>query len=398
MKETWQRRLLFVSVAQFLATCGFGFSLPFIPFFIKEVLGITVESQRSMWVGLFAASGQLALFLSSPFWGFVADIYGRRKMLLRAYFASALIMPLMIFVPGPGWLVALRFAIGAFAGTVTASQALIATTTPQKKMGYAMGIVVSVVGSGNLAGMLMGSLVVERFGYTIGFLTSGCLLLIAGFCILYGVSDPFVQQTTLLQKIKITRLGVPRFGGIWILLWLMAATGFVTQFERPFLPQLVEAVTDGTQAKLWVGIVLSCSALSGILAGFVMGRLADRYSPPKVGFVSSLLAGLATVPVALSNSIGVLIGFRMGMAFFAAGLDPVFQIWLAKCVPIEKRALFLGWGTSFRALGWFFCSTAAGAVAMTGGVRMVFFCAALLYIVLLPLIRNASARIVSQTQ
>ncbi len=395
-QDTWQRRLFYVSLAQFLATCGFGFSLPFIPFFIKEHLCINDEAQRSMWVGLFSASGQFALFIFSPIWGFVADIYGRRKMLLRAYLASAIIMPLMIFVPGPGWLVTLRFLIGAFAGTVTASQALIASTTPQKRMGFAMGVVVSAVGSGNLTGMLMGSLIVDSLGYAAGFTASGALLLVAAFLIMHGATDPFVQSATLMEKIRVTHFGLPKFGGLWFLLSLMAVTGFVTYFERPFIPQLVEQVTVGVRSKFWVGIVLSCSALAGIVAGSVMGRLADRFSPPKVGFVSSLLAGLATLPVGFSTSIPMLVGFRTCMAFFMAGLDPVFQIWLAKSVPAEKRALFLGWGTSFRAMGWFVSSAAAGTVAMLLGVRSVFFVAACLFIALLPLIRMASRRITIQ--
>ncbi len=393
MIDHWRRRLLIVSVAQFLTTCGFSFSLPFIPFFISERLGVTVESQRSMWVGLFAAAGNLSLFLFSPIWGFVADIYGRRKMVLRANFATALLLPLMIFVPNTGWLVALRFAIGCLAGTVTASQALIAGTTPANKMGLAMGTITAVVGSGHLSGMLLGALVVERFGYAAAFLTSGSLSLTAALLVLFGVSEPFVRKSTLRAKIRDTHFSLPRFGGIWLLLWLMAATGFVTAFERPFVPQLVETVTGGANAKFWVGITLSGSALAGIVAGSVMGRLADRYSPARVGLVSSLLAGLATLPLGFVPGLATLIGFRMGMAFFAAGLDPVFQIWLAKCAPPEKRALFLGWGTSFRALGWFFCSTAGGAVAMVGGVRMVFIVAAALFLALVPLIRRTSSRI-----
>lgn len=397
MSNNWKRRLFFLSVAQFLAISGFGFSLPFIPFFIKEELGIIDEASRSMWVGLFAASGQLALFLFSPLWGFVADIYGRRKMLLRAYFVSAVITPMLMFAPSPGWLLVIRFAIGSFAGTVSATQALIASTTPQDKMGYAMGVITSVVSSGNLTGMLLGSLVVDRFGYTVGFVTSGGLLLLAGFFVLFGVTEPFVQETALRQKIKNTHLGLPKFGGIWILLLLMSITGFVTTFERPFVPQLVELVTHGVKSKFWVGIVLSCSALAGIMAGAIMGRLADRYSPPKVGAWSSLMAGLFTLPVGASTCIAMLVGCRMGMAFCAAGLDPVFQIWLAKCAPREKRALFMGWGTSARSFGWFFSSALAGVVAMHCGVRTVFFVASVLFILLVPFIRITSSRMAQES-
>lgn len=389
----WRRNLAFVSMAQFCATVGFGFALPFIPFFIKDSLGVTVESERSMWVGLFSASGHLALLIFAPVWGFLADIYGRRKMLLRANFLSAILMPLMAFVPNAGWLISLRFLIGCFAGTVTASQALIATNTPPDRMGFAMGTIVSVVGSGNLTGMLLGALVVERAGYTVAFFASGTLLLMAGLLVYFGARETFTCTTSLREKLKTGTFALPRFGGVWLLLVLMMLTAFVTNFERPFVPQLVELVSGEKSAKLWTSVALSGSALAGIIAGAVMGRLADRYSPPKVGVWSSLLAGVVTIPVGLANGLAALISARMGMAFFAAGLDPVFQIWLAKCAPADKRALFIGWGTCFRALGWFLCAAIAGGVAMLGGVRMVFIVTAVLFLLLAPCVNFTSARI-----
>ena len=389
----WKRNLFFIALAQFLSIAGFGFSLPFIPFYIRDQLMITDEAQRSLWVGLFTASGNLGLFLFAPIWGFVADIYGRRAMLLRANFGSAILLPLAIFMPDIVWLVALRFLLGVFAGTVTASQTLVASNTPSEKMGFAMGTISSSVGSGNLAGFLFGALVVERFGYTAGFMTSGAMLALAGFLVLFGTRENFVRKTSLRQATLGMHLTLPRFGGVWLLLGLMAATGFVSAFERPFVPQMTELIVGDEGAKFWTSIVLGGSAVAGIIAGAVMGRLADRTSPARVGMWSSVLAGLTAIPLALSRTIGMLIGSRMLMAFFSAGLDPVFQIWLARCAPPDKRALFLGWGTSFRAFGWFVCAATAGGVAMLGGVRMVFLVTAGLFFLLVPFIKLTSRRL-----
>ncbi len=394
----WKRNLLFVSVAQFFSIAGFGFSLPFVPFYIRDVLGITVEAERSLWVGIFAASGHLALFLFAPFWGFVADIYGRRSMVLRANFASAILMPLAILAPNIVWLVILRFLIGCFAGTVSASQTLIASNTPPEKMGFAMGTISSAVGSGNLAGFVLGALVVDHCGYKMAFIASGMLLAIAGFLVLFGARENFVRTTTFQERTLGMHLALPRFGGVWLLLGLMATTAFVSAFERPFVPQMTEIIVGQKGAAFWTSIVLSGSALAGIIAGAVMGKLADRTSPARVGFWATILAGAATLPLAFAQGIGLMVGARMVMAFFAAGLDPVFQIWLAKCAPADKRALFLGWGTSFRALGWFACAALAGGVAMLGGVRMVFFVTAGLFFLLAPCIFFTARRLTTVMQ
>lgn len=389
----WKRNLFFVSVAQFFSIAGFGFSLPFIPFYIRDVMGITIESERSLWVGLFAASGHLALCLFAPFWGFVADIYGRRSMVLRANFCSAILLPLSLLMPSVFWLVILRFLIGAFAGTVSASQTLIASNTPSEKMGFAMGTISSAVGSGNLAGFMLGALVVDACGYTTAFLVSGVMLALAGFLVLFGARERFVRTSSLREQTLKMHLSLPRFGGVWLLLGLMATSAFVSAFERPFVPQMTELIVGQERAAIWTSVVLSGSAVAGIIAGAVMGRLADQFTPARVGFWATILAAIATVPLALAQGIAVMIGARMVMAFFAAGLDPVFQIWLARRAPADKRAMFLGWGTSFRALGWFACAALAGGVAMLGGIRMVFFVTAALFLLLAPCIHYTSRRI-----
>lgn len=392
----WKRNLAFVSIAQFFATTGFGFALPFIPFYIRDGLGVTVDAELSLCVGLFTASGHLALVLSSPIWGFIGDIYGRRIMVLRTNFCSALLMPLMVVAPTVGWLVFLRFMVGAFAGSVSASQSLIASNTPSEHMGFAMGTISSAVGSGNLVGFVLGALIVQYFSYTAGFISSGIMLAVAGVLTLFGVRENFTRTTTLREALRQTgHFKLPRFGGVWMLLGLMAASAYVSAFERPFVPQMTEIIVGTADAKIWASIVLSGSAIAGIIAGGVMGQLADRFTPQKVGFAATILAAIATVPMALATTIGVFAGTRTAMSFFAAGLDPVFQVWLAKCAPANKRSLFLGWGTSFRALGWFACALTAGGVAMLGGVRMVFFVTAGLFLLLAPVIAFASRRLAS---
>ena len=77
-------------------------------------------------------------------------------MVLRANFGSGLVIPLMAFVPNVVCLVALRFVLGAFAGTVTASQTLVSSNTPVDNRGFAMGTLVSAVYSGALAEWLTG--------------------------------------------------------------------------------------------------------------------------------------------------------------------------------------------------------------------------------------------------
>jgi DHA1 family multidrug resistance protein-like MFS transporter len=391
----WKKNLLLVWLAQFLGVSGFSFALPFIPFYIKE-LGITDPAACNLWVAVFAASGYLSLLLFAPVWGFLADLYGRRLMILRAYFVSGLIVPLMGYVPNVFCLVALRFVLGAFAGTVTASQTLVSSNTPVGNRGFALGTLSSAVYGGTMAGAFLGGIVVDRFGYRVAFWVCGIAVILAGLLVLFGVKENFLSSATLRSRIATMTGRPPDFGAAWLLLLLILLIGFSIRFDQPFMPLLVEAVQGPDNAATWTGIIASLSAVAGVVSGCLLGYLADRYPPPRVAAWSALLAGLLMLPQGLAGSLSVLIGARLGMVFFAGGLDPIFQIWLSKCTPDDQRGVFLGWATSAKALGWLLCSLTSGGVAVLLGVRWVYFVAAGIFLSLIPIIRIAGMRVHAQ--
>jgi DHA1 family multidrug resistance protein-like MFS transporter len=381
----WKKNLLFVWLSQFLSISGFSFAMPFIPFYIEK-LGVADAAARNMWVAQFTAAGYLSFCLFAPIWGFLADIYGRRVMLLRANFVSALLMPLMAFAPGPLTLVLIRFAVGAFSGTVTASMTLVSGNTPHKNRGFALGTLSSAIFSGAMAGNFLGGITVDAFGYEIAFFVCGGLLFLSGILALLGVEEDFEKTTSLKEEMSKFKIRIPNFGPVWYILLLVLIMGFARQFDAPFLPVLVKAVNGPEQAATWTGLIASMAAVAGVLSGSLLGWMADKFSAPKVAIISALLAGLLMIPQGLAHNLLVLIIARFGMIFFAGGLDPVFQIWLAKSTPDKDRGLFFGWASSAKSLGWVFCTVTSGTVAMFCGVRVVYFVAAGVFLLLIPII------------
>ncbi len=388
----WKKNLFIIGISQFLSIAAFSSSMTFIPFYIQK-LGVTDDATRNMYVAQFMAMGAISVCIMSPVWGFLADVYGRRLMLLRSNFVSALLMPLMAFVPNIATLLLLRFILGIFAGTVTASQTLIASTTPVEKRGFALGSISSALFSGAMAGMFFGGMVVDMFGYTITFIATGALLLISGFLVLFWVKDDFQKTLTLKEKLSEFKFRLPKLGSLWLILFLLLLMGFARQFERPFLPILVEKINGLDRAATWTGVIASITAVAGIISGSLLGWLADKISAPRVAMWSALLAGILMIPQALAQSLLMLTGARFGMIFFAGGLDPVFQIWLSKCTPDDKRGIFFGWASSFKTLGWVFAALCSGSIAMFAGVRWVFIVTGIIYIALIPIIKLSAKKI-----
>lgn len=392
----WKKNLFIIWISQFLSIAAFSSSLTFIPFYIQK-LGITDNAMRNMYVANFVALGALSFCIMSPVWGFLSDIYGRRLMLLRSNFVAAILMPLMAFVPNVGMLLLLRFILGAFSGTVTASQTLIASTTPVENRGFALGTISSALFSGSMAGMFFGGLVVDKFGYTATFMVTGSLLFISAILVLFWVKDDFKKTVTLKERLADFKFRVPKFGSVWFILVLLLLMGFARMFDKPFLPVLVEKINGIDKAATWTGVIASITAIAGIISGSLLGWLADKTSAPRIAIWSALLAGLLMIPQALAQSLLLLTSARFGMIFFAGGLDPVFQIWLSKCTPDDKRGLFFGWASSAKTLGWVLAALCSGSIAMFAGVRWVFIVTGIIYISLIPIIKLSAKKIHPQT-
>jgi DHA1 family multidrug resistance protein-like MFS transporter len=126
----WRRNLYAIWLAQLLAIVAFSLRAPFLPFFLGD-LGLTSTEDQALWSGYINAAGAGTMALTAPFWGIVADRYGRKPMLLRSQFAAFVTIGLMGLATEPWHLLVLRMIEGCFTGTVTAATALVAVSVPK---------------------------------------------------------------------------------------------------------------------------------------------------------------------------------------------------------------------------------------------------------------------------
>jgi DHA1 family multidrug resistance protein-like MFS transporter len=393
MAHSWQRNVITVSLSQFFSVAGFSFAIPFAPFFMQE-LGVRDDVQLRLWVSAFSAAVPLTMAFFAPIWGAAADRYGRRMMLLRANFAAWVVLMLMGAVRNVETLVLLRALQGAFTGTMTAAQAMVAAESPSQRSGMALGGLSAAVFSGSLTGVALGGVCAEWFGYRTAFFIAGLLLLAAALLVFFGTHEPAASAP---EKPTAEEANDARHGslvGVWPILGLILAINFVRQFDSAWVPLLVQEVHGSLQgASLWTGLLAAAGGVAGMLAGLLLGNLADRVSPPRIRKFSALFAGLLMIPQGLTRSFGLLFAARFGSLFCAGGLDPVFQIWLSKMTPQHRRGVAFGWASSARCIGWMLAALSSGAVAAWLGIRATFLLGALLYLLLIPAIAAGVRRL-----
>ena len=383
----WKQNFAVIWLSQFISIMGFNFALPFAPYFIQE-LGVTDPVRLKMWVAVFAASTPLTLAVFSPIWGMLADRYGRRVMLLRANFAGAIVLALMGTVRSVELLILLRLMQGVFTGTMTAAQTMVSVSTPSHRSGFALGALTAAMYSGAMVGAFVGGVFADWFGFRGTFFAGGLLLLGSGLLVTFGTTENFVRHIPEIEDERSpVRAHWADLGPALPILILIVAMAGARQFDQAMLPLLVQDIHGSIQGvSIWTGSLSAFCGIAGLLAAPLLGRLADRVPPPKIGKMSALGAGLLMLPQGLAYSFLLLFGCRFGMVFCAGGLDPVFQIWLSRVTPEHKRGVVFGWAATARSMGWVVAPLVSGVVASALGIRSVFFIGSLLFFGLVPLI------------
>ncbi|HPY90069.1 MAG TPA: MFS transporter [Lentisphaeria bacterium] len=407
----WKTNLLFVWLAQILTLAGYGAAMPFIPLFIRDVLGIASEHDRGFWVSMFYFFGMLSFCVSNPIWGMMADKYGRRLMLLRANFVTAFIFPCMALAPNIYVLILIRFIASAFSGTIAASQALIATATPDRHQGFAQGILSTAIWSGNMIGYLVGGLLMHYLGYNWAFLLCGVMYFVGGIIVLFFVQEDHQRRPSAKQAASLEQhhqqsarrqlhwpklpswqelpglLRPPQFPHLVLpLMGICMLVCITRRFEEPYLAMLVEIVADPMKAAFHTGLICAAAAAGGILSGTVFGWLSDRLPPLLIMLPALMVSSLMLLLQGSATSLVMLGAARFGAYFTSGGLEPTILAVISRVTPPAKRATVFGWTTSARTLGMVLSAPLAGIFITNWGTRSVFYAAAALYILIMPAI------------
>ena len=350
---------------------------------MKDSLGITDDAQRGAWVAVFTFAGLFSLFLANLMWGMLADRFGRKLMLLRASYGTALLYPLMVFSPNIYWLIGFRALSALFTGTVNPAQTLLVSTTPKERHGYVLGVLSTAVWSGNLTGYLLGGIVVELWGYTAAFMSCSMLYFTSGLLIHFLVRENFKAPEKSNSKERKKLSGEIMEPGVIALLLMFMLMGAGRRIDQPFVAMLVEMIHGESGAALYTGIISAGGAVGGVIAGFGFGTLSDRYPPEKMIVPVVSIAAFCAVWQGLSPNIWSLGIARFFYYFVAGGMQPMLLVMLSRLISPERKGTFFGWSASINLAGGLGASAISGVIAYNFGIRAIFIAGGVLLILML---------------
>lgn len=369
--ETWEKNLYAVWVAQFLALMGANLVFPFIPFFVKD-LGIESDSEAALWSGVLATATGVTLFISSPLWGSLADRFGRKNMLLRAYAGATVTITAQALVQNVWQLLALRALQGAFVGTIPAATALVAGGTPMRRMAYALGLVQMAVFTSQTVGPVAGGLMAEAVGFRTTFALGGLLYVVSFVLCFVFVKEEFVRpepgsRTSYVENLR-TVIRVP---AMLLLITVMFLVSSAAVFVRPVVPLVVEGFAD-SRVETKSGLVFAAVALTSAVAAVVSGRLATRTGYKNLLAVATLGAGLAYIPVAIANSLLPLMVLMALVGIFSGAMIPMVNALIGARSPAGKHGSAFGLVGSAQALSFAVAPLLGGVTAQQLGIHAGF--------------------------
>lgn len=381
----WRTTLYAVWFGEILALVGFSSRVPFLPFFLGD-LGVTDVAGQTLWSGAINASGAAALAITSPLWGVLADRYGRKPMLMRGLFGGAVCVALMGFATEPWQLLVLRVFEGSMTGTVAAAAALVATSAPRHRMGYALGMVQTAVFAGAAGGPLLGGFIYDWGGARVAFWIAGGMLFAGGVVVALFAQEHFTRAARETLEASESRWQRLRASSAFLvsaaMLTLFAAIFVVRMIAmamQPIIPLFVEQLSpDNPDVATLAGIVLGAAGFTSALAAAYFGRLGDRIGHRRILGASLLMSGVLYLPMAFVTSPWHLALLQGLLGVAAGGLIPSANALVTHLTPHNRRGAIFGVTAALSGLGGFVGPLLGAIVATAISFRAAFIGAGML--------------------
>ena len=327
-----------------------------------------------MWSGLCLGVTPALTALLAPFWGRLADRFGRKIMVERSLVSFVVFMAAMAYVTRAWHVLALRAAQGLFAGYGSISIAMAAESAPRERMPQAIGLVQTAQRLGPGLGPVIGGVLAAVVGLRGAFLATAVFYAVS-LALVFFLYDERLAHATPTEPHetgRVTFRSVLAFENFILLMAVIFGVQFFDRSFGPVLPIYVEQVgTPHGRVPLVAGALFSIMAGAGALGHHFCGRLLTRFSTRTViaggagvaAVGSALLGATGHLPIMIVASalVGVGVGAAMTAAYTAAG----------SVIPPGAHGTGFGVLTSASLTGMAVSPIVAGFLGATG-IRVVF--------------------------
>lgn len=359
---------------------GMNLVVPFLPFYIRQ-LGVVDDNDLARWSGFVFAGPFLTAFIATPLWGNLGDKYGKKPMVVRAIIGLGLSQILIGFSQNVWQLFLFRILQGAISGFIASALALVSTSTPKEKTGYALGLMQSATAGGTVLGPALGGVLADHIGYRDIF------FIVAAFCFLGGVVVIFMVKETFQPSTdnkKITVLQNIQYMFSHRQLRIVAVTIVFAQAAalmiEPLFALFIESFRTTTQyISTLTGIVFAISGMCMLISAPWWGKRNDRFGIKKNLVLALVGTGTAYSLHLIVPNLLVLGGVRAFLGLSRGGILHALYALTSQYAPSNRKGGLISIASSMTIFGNMVGPLLGGMVASVAGIAGVFYVNSLLF-------------------
>ncbi len=370
-----------VFVTLLLDFMGYGMLIPVLPLHLETVLGADRSDQ-----GLVISLYMLALVLALPVWGWIADRYGRRPVLIGCLAGTGMAFLVMAYTDSLLVFSAARVLQGVFGASVGTAQAYVADVTSSRDRTSGFGLVGAATSLGVLGGPAVGGLL-AYVDPALAFLVPALLAFLASAAAAHLLPESRRIQPRGRPGLRdLLRCCIPtpllffsnvHTGQTRLYLYLFFHIFAVFGAVEAMFPAYADDVYGWGPVE--AGLFLSYLAVaSGITQGLLIRRLSIHATEVSLVVIGLAASGAAMVVIGRMPPAVLMLPLGTALAVGVGLVVPVFtSLFSHTCGREEERGEYLAHGQAMLNLGRAVGAILGGVSAFRLGIGAPFLLAGL---------------------
>ncbi len=367
----WKRNLYVLWLGCVIGGIAFSLVSPFLPMLLQEV-GATDNIELLSGVA-FGATFIVGAFMG-PIWGTLADKYGRKPQILRAGMGIGAVYILMAFSTRPLHIILARLLLGVFNGFIPSAIAMVATNTPEKELGGALGFITTGYSFGAIAGPMVGGYMSHYFGLKQTLIIAGIVLFLATFVIILGTKEENNGDRSVKFRVISDIKESFSYKILAMMFLLMMIYNLSLMIVQPILPLMIQnlAVNSNQDPAVMTGIIFSLAGFATVLGAPLWGKYGQKHGYKKGMMIGIGFGAIVSVFVIFAKDVYYLGVMRFIFGFFLAAVGPSATAVLSRAVPNNFRSRVLSINASVSQIGSAAGPVLGGYIGGAWGLNVVF--------------------------